>query len=115
MAEPESERVLDLLADDYAREILALLSEQSMLVEDLGEQCSASSSTIYDRVDQLQSVGLVSEDLQIDPHGHHRKRYETILNAVLVTFDDGRYEVQLEIEEDTPDRFARMWGNLRGE
>lgn len=114
MGEPESEQVLDLLADDYAREILAYLSKQPMLVEELGEKCDGSKSTIYDRVDQLQSVGLVSENLQIDPQGHHRKQYETILNAVLVTFADGQYEVQLEIEEDAPDRFARMWGNIRG-
>ena len=115
MGEPESEQVLDLLADDYAREILAYLSKQPMLVEDLGENCDGSKSTIYDRVDQLESVGLVSVDLQIDPRGHHRKRYETILDTVLVTFDDGRYEVHLEFREDAPDRFARMWGDLRGE
>ncbi|MWV39969.1 helix-turn-helix domain-containing protein [Natrialba sp. INN-245] len=113
MTEPESERVLDLLGDDYARQILAYLTQEPMLAEELGEQCEGSESTIYDRLDQLHSMGLVSENLQIDPQGHHRKQYETILNSVNVTFHDGIYEVQLEIKEDPPDRFARMWGGMR--
>lgn len=115
MFEGEREQVLDLLADDYARQILAYLSDSPMLVEDLGERCEGSESTIYRRLDRLEEMGLVSEGLQIDPEGHHRKRYETILESVLVTFEDGNYEIQLEIDEDPPDRFARMWGDMRGE
>lgn len=114
MADPEMDRVLDLLADDYARQILAHLSDQSMLVEALGEKCEGSESTIYRRLDELEAIGLVSETIQLDQQGHHRKRYETILTSVLVTFEKGRYDVELEIEEDTPDRFARMWGDIRG-
>lgn len=113
MTKPESERVLDLLGDDYARQILAYLTQEPMLAEELGEQCDGSESTIYDRLDQLHSMGLVSENLQIDPQGHHRKQYETILNSVNVTFHDGIYEVQLKIKEDPPDRFARMWNGMR--
>ncbi|MDQ2051715.1 helix-turn-helix domain-containing protein [Natronolimnohabitans sp. A-GB9] len=113
MAEPKSERVLNLLGDDYARQILAYLTKEPMLVEELREQCDCSESTIYDRLDQLHSMGLVSEDLQIDPQGHHRKQYETILNSINVTFHDGIYEVQLEIKEDPLDRFARMWNGMR--
>lgn len=114
MTDLETEGVLDLLGDHYARQILAHLSNRPMLVEDLGEKCDGSESTIYDRLDRLQSRGFVSETLQLDRRGHHRKRYETILDSVLVTFDDGRYEVRLEIEEDAPDRFAGMWGDMRG-
>ncbi|AUX09515.1 ArsR family transcriptional regulator [Halalkaliarchaeum desulfuricum] len=113
MGEPEPEDAFKLLCDDYARQILAHLSNQPMVAEEIGEKCEGSDSTVYDRLDQLHSLGLVSEELQIDPQGHHRKRYETILNSVHITFTEGRYEIQLEIEEDAPDRFAGMWGRMR--
>lgn len=113
MGEADSEEVLDLLCDDYARQILAYLSKQPMVAEEIGEKCDGSKSTVYDRLDQLQSLGLVSENLLIDPQGHHRKQYETILNSVYISFDNGRYEIQLEIKEDVPDRFAGMWGGMR--
>ena len=115
MGEPEPEEVLNLLCDDYARQILAYLSNKPMVAEEIGGKCDGSKSTVYDRLDQLQSLGLVSEDLQIDPQGHHRKQYKTILNSVYITFNNGRYEVQLEIEEDAPDRLAGMWGGMRRE
>ena len=115
MTEPESERVLDLLGDDYARQILAYLTREPMLAEELGEKCDGSESTIYDRLDQLHSMGLVSTTLQIDSKGHHRKQYETILTSVNVIFHDGIYEVKLEIKEDPPDRIARIWGGMRRE
>ena len=115
MGEPEPEDAFTLLCDDYARQILAHLSEQPMVAEELGKKCDGSESTVYNRLDQLHSLGLVSEELQIDPHGHHRKRYKTILTSVTLTFTDGRYEIQLRITEDAPDRFAGMWGRLRRE
>ncbi len=113
MGEADSEQMLNLLGDYYARQILTYLSKQPMLVEEIAEQCEGSESTIYDRIDQLRSLGLVSENLQIDPKGHHRKQYETILKSVHVTFHDGVYEVQLEIEEDPADRLAGMWSGMR--
>ena len=115
MGESESERVLNILGDYYARQILAYLSQQPMLVEEIAAQCEGSESTIYDRIDQLRSMGLVSEHLQIDPKGHHRKQYETILKSVHVTFHDGEYEVQLEIEDDPADRLAGLWSGMRRE
>ena len=115
MGESESEEALNLVCDNYARQILVYLSEQPMVAEEIGEKCKGSKSTVYERLDQLQSMGLVSENLQIDPKGHHRKQYETILKSVYVTFHDGVYEVQLEIEEDAADRLAGMWGGMRKE
>ncbi len=115
MGESESEEALDLLCDNYARQILAHLSKQPMVAEEIGEKCRGSRSTVYERLDQLRSMGLVSENLQIDPEGHHRTQYETLLNSVYVTFHDGVYDVQLEIEEDPADRLAGMWGGMRRE
>lgn len=115
MDEPVPEDVLDLVADDYAREILAQTSRRPMSAAELVEACGVSERTVYRRLEQLQSFGLVREELQIDQHGHHRKRYEAILKSLRVVLDDGEYEIRLQIVEDTADRFARMWENIRGE
>lgn len=115
MGESESEPVLDLLGDFYSRQILAHLSDHPMVVEEIETKCKGSKTTIYERVDQLKSLGLIHEKLMIDPNGHHRKQYETILNSVLVKFHNGKYEVQVDIREDAPNQFAGMWRRMRGE
>lgn len=115
MDDSEPEEVIGLLADDCAREILAHTSRQPMAATELTEACEASERTIYRRLEQLQSFGLVRENLQIDPQGHHRKRYEATLQSMIVELDDGKYDIRIQIEEDTADRFARMWKDIRGE
>ena len=115
MDDPEPEDVFDLMADDYAREILAHTSRQPMSAKDLVEACGVSERTVYRRLEQLQSFGLVRENLQLDPQGHHRKLYEATLQTVVIELDNGEYDIRLQIEEDAADRFARMWKDIRGE
>ena len=113
MAEPDLEEVLDLMSDDCARDILAYTSQQPLSVPDLVDRCDASERTIYRRLEQLQSLGLIEERMQLDPDGHHRNVYETGLETINMTLEDGEYEIRIRIEEDTADRFARMWNDIR--
>ena len=115
MGDPTPEEVFELMADEYAREILAQTSRQPMSAPELVDSCDASERTIYRRLEQLQSFGLVTESMQLDPDGHHRTVYEAVLETVRVDLEDGQYEVRLQIEEDTADRFARMWKDIRDE
>ena len=115
MGEAEPEEVFELMADEYAREILALTSQQAMSARDLVEKCDASERTIYRRLDQLQSLGVVTDAMQLDPAGHHRTVYEAVLETVRVDLNDGQYDVRIQLKEDTADRFARMWRDIRDE
>ncbi|MCU4752365.1 helix-turn-helix domain-containing protein [Halobacteria archaeon AArc-curdl1] len=115
MADPELDEVLDLMADEHTRDILAHTSQQAMSAPELVEACDVSERTVYRRLEQLQSLGLVTENTQIDPDGHHRSVYKTGLEGVHVLLNNGQYEIRIEIEEDTADRFARMWNDIRNE
>ena len=114
MDDSEPEDVLELIADDYTRVFLAHMSRQRMSAKELTEIVDASERTVYRRLEQLQSFDLISEELEIDQQGHHRKRYRATFRKLIVEIDGEGYEIRLQIEEDTADRFARMWNDIRG-
>lgn len=113
MVDPEE--VFDLLADDYAREILAHANRKPMSVKELADACDAHHSTIYRRIERLESHDLVTEEVRVDPDGHHSTVYKTALEGLSVSLDGDDYNVQLRLSEDPIDRFAQMWREVRGE
>lgn len=115
MGDTEPETVLELLADDHAREILTQTSRQPMSAQELEDACGVSERTVYRRLERLESLGLVEESIEIDRDGHHRTQYETALKNVLVEIQNGEYKVHIRLEEDTADRFARIWNDIRNE
>lgn len=113
MDDAEQKTVLELLADEYARAILAHTSLHPLSAQELQERCDASERTIYRRLDRLEELDLLEEGVEIDPDGHHRTIYETALKNVLVELRDGQYKIHIRLEEDTADRFARLWKGVR--
>lgn len=117
MTEDCDEReLLSLLDDDYARAILVATSAEPMSATQLSDHCDVAPSTIYRRIDRLKEQGLVREETQYDPDGHHRSLYESRLAEVSVAFEDGELEVAFERreppEEDVADRFTRLMEDL---
>lgn len=115
MGDSDPVDVLELMGDEYARTILAETSQQPLSAQKLQEVCDASERTVYRRLEQLESLGLVEEEIEIDPNGHHRTLYQTTVENVLVELEDGDYVVRIRFEEDTADRFARIWRTIRDE
>ena len=115
MGEPTPEEVFELMADEYAREVLAWASQKPLSALELIDACDTSERTIHRRLDNLKPLGLITETMEIDPNGHHRSVYQARLETVRVDLNDGRYEIRLQLEEDTADRFARMWKDIRDE
>lgn len=115
MEQPETDTVLEVLADEYARDILTRTEQEPMSAKELTEVCDASETTIYRRIDQLRSLGFLTETLQIDQQGHHRKLYKTTLEGLAVEVSEGTVSVHVQTEEDVADRFGRLWNDLRPE
>jgi len=67
--------VLDVLADEYARAILETVQQTPLTAPEVASQCGCSKATVYRRLDDLVATGLVAQETEIDPHGHHRTRY----------------------------------------
>lgn len=111
MDEDEDE-LLALLDDEYARAILAELTTEPMSVSELCTVCEMSDPTAYRRLDRLQEVDLVAERQELDPDGHHYKRYVAIVDNVTVAFDDGTYDVTVTRSSDPSDRFTELFEGL---
>lgn len=113
MSDPEE--VFDLLADDYAREILAHADRKPMSAKELSKECDAHHTTIYRRIERLRAIDLINERLQVDPEGHHYAMYDTNLESMTVKLDDGEYLIRIQMKRDPVDRMANMWREIRGE
>lgn len=113
MAEPAE--VFDLLGDEYARNILAHANHEPMTALELADACDAHHSTIYRRIEQLQSFDLLDEQVRVDPDGHHATTYTTRLERISVRLRGSNYDVDLRVRDDPADRMAHMWREIRGE
>jgi DNA-binding transcriptional ArsR family regulator len=112
-----TEAVLRLLHDENARQILTTASTEPMTATSLSDACDASLSTVYRRVDELESCGLLRAETRYDADGDHYDVYETVVGHVGVDIEAGGLSVALDDDEDGeddgPDRFARAWEEMR--
>jgi len=120
--DPGLDAVLDVLSDEYAREILAATSVKPMSAQQLAEACEMSEPTVYRRIERLREHDLLGERTEIRDDGNHHSVYTATLSELSVELDEGTFEATVrrresasfpgQQEDDTADRFARMWENL---
>lgn len=119
-APPGVGEVLDALADDAARRIVAALSEPKTASE-LSEECEIPLSTTYRKLEKLTDASLLNESTDIRRDGQHTTRYAVAFEEVAVSVsadgDDGRaFAVEFERPEQARDeRLADLWSELREE
>ena len=120
---PSVDEVLDALADDAARRIVAALTEPKTASE-LSEECDIPLSTTYRKLEKLTDASLLSESTDIRRDGQHTTRYSVSFDAVTVSVDegseDGADRREFDVEFSRPDRtrderLADLWSELREE
>lgn len=113
---PSVDEVLDALADDAARRIVAALTEPKTASE-LSEECDIPLSTTYRKLEKLTDASLLSESTDIRRDGQHTTRYSVSFDTVTVSVDDGgEFDVEFSRPERTRDeRLADLWSELREE
>jgi DNA-binding transcriptional ArsR family regulator len=120
---PSVDEVLDALADDAARRIVAALTEPKTASE-LSEECDIPLSTTYRKLEMLTDASLLSESTDIRRDGQHTTRYSVSFDAVTVSVDDGgegdvdrrEFDVEFSRPDRTRDeRLADLWSELREE
>lgn len=120
--DPALGEVLALLSDEYARAILAATSERPMSAKEIATHCDMSEPTVYRRVERLQEHDLVAKRTQIETDGNDYSVYAATLSGFSVDLTDGTFDSTVERvsepafpgqnEDDTADRFKKMWENL---
>lgn len=110
---PEFETVVELLDDEFAREILAFTSTEPMTVTEISDRSEAAPSTLYRRVERLQEAELLVEQSRIRSDGHHDTVYAAALEHVQISLANGEFTVRIDRrKEDAADRLRRLWGDL---
>ena len=114
--------LLELLSDEYAREILAATSVKPMSANQIADRCEMSLPTVYRRVGRLQEFDLIEEQTRVEPGGNDYSVFTATLAEVSVSLDEGTFEAVVERasaesvpganESDTADRFVKMWEGL---
>jgi predicted transcriptional regulator len=92
-----------LLADDCARTILKATAQEPRSAAALEERCEASKTTVYRRLDALESHALLEVKQRPDERGHHHKVYAASLDEAVITLTDDGMECRLSRR----DRMAR--------
>lgn len=87
--------VLDALADDDCRSILAVTGDRPLTVAELGTACDLPRSTLYRKVETLADAGLLDERVRMREHGPHPSAYARRVAAVKVGFGDDGVRVEL--------------------
>lgn len=115
---PSVDDVLDALADDAARRIVAALSEPKT-ASDLSEECDIPLSTTYRKLEALTDASLLEESTDIRRDGQHTTRYSVAFETVTVSVND-EGDRAFDVEFTRPDRsrderLADLWSELREE
>lgn len=100
--------VLDALVDGDCWTILQETSDAWRSVGELVTVCESSQSTVYRKVDTLESVGLLEGSVRIRETGAHVGVYTCPVSDLTVSIADG--DVRLTLEDPPP---ATRYGRPR--
>jgi len=100
-----------LLDDKYARTLIAALSHQPMTATTLSDQCEMSLTTVYRRLEKLESAGFVISETVLDEDGHHKSQYELQFEEIRVQIVEGEFRVVFSatsLSEEFADTFTNL-------
>lgn len=111
---PNTDEILALLDDSYARAILHYTRDTAMSAKELSEACDSSISTIYRRAERLVESGLLAERRIPQPDGNYYSMYEARLDELTIRLTDEGFEVSISERAtgNLADRFTEMWEGL---
>ncbi|WP_229773968.1 ArsR/SmtB family transcription factor [Halocalculus aciditolerans] len=104
--------VLQALADESVREVLARLDETPRSAKDLADTMDLSLPTVYRRLDTLEELDLVVSRTEPASDGNHYKVYECNFDSTVIKLADGAFEVDVYRRESAAERFAGLWREL---
>jgi DNA-binding transcriptional ArsR family regulator len=97
--DPSASDLFDLLGDDYTRRVLDAVAERPRGGRAVAEAADVSRTTAYRRLNDLRDAGLVATDMTVDEDGHHRERFEAVIDGVDVTVADDEIVVTIGVDD----------------
>ena len=103
---PDAE-LLDLLGDEYTREVLEAVIDQPRSGRGVAEATSVSKPTAFRRLNELDEAGLVTTEMCLDGDGHHHKEYRAVVTDIAIELDGEGLSVTVETEQSRASEAAR--------
>ena len=96
---PDPQSVLAALNDSACREMIATLSEP-MTAKELSDRTDIPLSTVYRKLDRLESAAMIEQRTEVARNGSHRSQYVAAFDGLYVDLDD-EHRLTIKIEPTT--------------
>lgn len=115
-ADTDDQAVFEALADPDCRDILATV-EEPLPAKAIADACDLPQTSTYRKLQQLSEAGLVAEETDVRPDGHHTTTYVRDSTGVFVAFEgDERFDLAVLSERNSADeRLALLWSRVSEE
>jgi len=90
--EPTTAEILELLGNEHTRRVFEAVAERPRGGRAVAETADVSRPTAYRRLNDLRDAGLVTTEMTIGEDGHHRERFEAVVEHVDISVDGGEME-----------------------
>jgi DNA-binding transcriptional ArsR family regulator len=81
----DTDELLALLGDEFTRDILSTLGDESLPAREIADRAAISRPTVYRRLNRLEDAGVVETNMEIHLDGKHRKQFQIVLDEVAVS------------------------------
>lgn len=95
---PSASELLELLGDEYTRRVFEAVAERPRSGREVTEAADVSRPTAYRRLNALRDAGLVTTEMAISEDGHHREKFEAVVEHIDISLADDGIEAAIGSE-----------------
>jgi predicted transcriptional regulator len=85
--EVDTEELLGLLSNDYARAIMAEISDEALPAREIARRLDISRATVYRRLDWLEEAGVLKSEMSYEPNGNHRQQFRVTVDRLALSLE----------------------------
>jgi predicted transcriptional regulator len=91
--EIDTEELLGLLSNDYARAIMAEISDEALPAREIARRLDISRATVYRRLDWLEEAGVLESTMSCEPSGNHRQQFRVTVDRLALSLESNGISV----------------------
>lgn len=103
------DEILSVLADEYSRNILSILTNNDLTAQQISDRLGIPTSTTYRKIKSLEALEMVRKTKVVRTlEGLDESYYRSLVSGIDVKFRDGK--IHCSLERFTMDKkIQRLW------
>lgn len=98
--ETTNEKLIKLLSDKIARDLICLIQENPKSVVEMAQQGNFSTNSAYLRVRELDEMNLLKVTGEINSSGRRRFFYQSKIKSYILRFENGKTTLKIFLNEN---------------